>query len=408
MAGVCRVSVGAGAGGVDGVAALCSSLVPGGWRIVTTTAAGHGCLESAGVAHEHELELELKLEHDESDEQEIVVCRFGAAESPEERQHIESALRSAASNASGKAALCLCDPVHYPLAHGGLGDVSAEARQALTALALRYLESYQAAPPHPHPVAASGEVVLVLGSGGREHALAWKLSQSATVRHVYVMPGNGGTSKGNSNSKVSNAGADIALSDHAAVLRVVAELGATLVCVGPEQPLVDGVSDFLRNAGVACFGPSALAARLEGSKAFSKAFMERHGIRTARFSAFTDVGSAQAFVRQATYPVVIKASGLAAGKGVVLPDSLDEALAELQRIMVDNAFGTAGQEVVIEERLEGEEVSLLGFCDGNSVALMPGAQDHKRVFDGGTWRVFVVFSPGAHLTGAAILTFLFE
>ena len=225
------------------------------------------------------------------------------------------------------------------------------------------------------------EKVLLLGSGGREHALAWRLIRSESVGEVFVAPGNGGTSTlGNS---VSNVALEIsAKDDFAAVLGFVKSKGVTLVVVGPEQPLVDGVVDVLKANGIPCFGPCKAAATLEGSKAFSKDFMVKHNIPTSRHKSFTDHDEALAHLSKVDYPVVIKASGLAAGKGVVLPESTEEAVAFIKEIMLDSRFGNAGNEIVIEERIEGPEVSVLAFCDGKTVALMPAAQDHKRALDG--------------------------
>ena len=223
--------------------------------------------------------------------------------------------------------------------------------------------------------------VLLLGSGGREHALAWRLSKSPSVEHVYVSPGNGGTST--LGSSVENVTLDLNPNDDfASVAEFVNAKSIELVAVGPEQPLVDGIVDALSKAGVACFGPCKAAAQLEGSKAFSKDFMVRHNIPTAQHKSFTVYDEALQHLQEVAYPVVIKASGLAAGKGVVLPETKEEGMEFLREIMVDSRFGSAGSEIVIEERLEGPEVSVLGFCDGNTVALMPAAQDHKRALDG--------------------------
>jgi phosphoribosylamine--glycine ligase len=219
--------------------------------------------------------------------------------------------------------------------------------------------------------------VLVVGGGGREHALSWKLAQSSRVGHVFVAPGNGGTAQSEGMSNVA-----LGEKQHDELIAFALANDVGLVVVGPEAPLIDGLADKVTAAGVPCFGPSALAAQLEGSKAFSKNFMAKHGVRTARFQNFTDFAAASQHLKEVDYPVVIKASGIAAGKGVVLPETTVEALQELQEMMVNSRFGDAGNEVVIEERLEGEEVSLLAFVDGESVALMPGAQDHKRAYDG--------------------------
>jgi phosphoribosylamine--glycine ligase len=215
--------------------------------------------------------------------------------------------------------------------------------------------------------------VLIVGSGGREHALAWKAAQSPRVRELFVAPGNAGTSANN---------APIAADDTPALTRFAVEQRIDLVLIGPEAPLAAGLADALRAQGVKVFGPSQAAAQIEASKAFAKAFMARHRIPTARYAVFTDFFQAVNHMLVDEYPVVIKASGLAAGKGVIVPDCTDEAEAALRRIMVQGEFGAAGDEVVIEERLEGEEVSVLAFSDGVTAKVMPPAQDHKRLRDG--------------------------
>ncbi|KAJ1655240.1 hypothetical protein IWQ61_004975 [Dispira simplex] len=220
--------------------------------------------------------------------------------------------------------------------------------------------------------------VLVIGSGGREHALVWKLAQSPQVAHIYVAPGNGGTA--NVSSKVSNI--NIGVSNFQGLVDFAREHDVSLVVPGPEQPLVDGITDTFKKAGIPCFGPSGKAARMEGSKAFSKDFMHRHGIPTARYRNFTDFVAAKAYVQSIDFNVVIKASGLAAGKGVLMPQSREEALQALRSVMVEREFGDAGQEVVVEEYLEGEEISILAFSDGYTVVQCPPAQDHKRAYDG--------------------------
>jgi phosphoribosylamine--glycine ligase len=220
--------------------------------------------------------------------------------------------------------------------------------------------------------------VLVIGRGGREHALAWKLAQSPRVARVWVAPGNGGTAL--ARGKIANV--DLQEGDFAGLIDFAQRNSVTLTVVGPEAPLADGIVDAFQGAGLRCFGPSKAAAQIEASKAFAKDFMARHGIPTARHATFTDFEAALAHLRQVDYPVVLKASGLAAGKGVILPASLDEAEAALRQIMREREFGAAGDEVVIEERLAGPEASVLAFSDGRTVALMPAAQDHKRVFDG--------------------------
>jgi phosphoribosylamine--glycine ligase len=215
--------------------------------------------------------------------------------------------------------------------------------------------------------------VLIIGGGGREHALAWKLAQSPRVEQIFVSPGNGGTQ--NAKCKTQNATVD-----HSAFSNL--QSAFDFVVVGPEAPLAEGIVDTLQAAGVRCFGPTRAAARLESSKAFAKEFMARHNIPTARAETFTDYPAALAYLRRVETPIVIKASGLAAGKGVILPQTPAEAEAALRGIMVERQFGAAGDAVLIEERLTGPEVSLLAFCDGRTVALMPPAQDHKRVFAG--------------------------
>ncbi|KAJ2836292.1 hypothetical protein FBU31_001404 [Coemansia sp. 'formosensis'] len=221
--------------------------------------------------------------------------------------------------------------------------------------------------------------VLVLGGGGREHALAWALSKSARVSKVFVAPGNGGTAA--AGGKISNVAIGHSKSDFPALVEFAQSHNIGLVVPGPEQPLVDGVADVFKRVGIATFGPSAKAARMEGSKAFSKDFMKKHGIPTAAYGNFSDYEQACAYVRDVTFDVVIKASGLAGGKGVLLPRSKEEALAALRTVMVEGAFGEAGSEVVVEEFLSGQEISVLAVSDGYTVRAFPAAQDHKRAFD---------------------------
>ncbi|KAI0095028.1 aminoimidazole ribonucleotide synthetase [Irpex rosettiformis] len=221
--------------------------------------------------------------------------------------------------------------------------------------------------------------VLILGSGGREHALAWKLSQSPLVQQILVCPGNGGTCQVPKTKNVTPPSNEF----HDLVQLALAE-EISLVLPGPEQPLVDGVETFFRKAGIPVFGPSQLAARMEGSKAFSKDFMERHSIPTAEFKTFaaSQFDEAAQYVKTCGFQVVLKASGLAAGKGVLIPESVDEAVSGLKEIMIDNVFGAAGNEVVIEELLTGPEISVLAFSDGYTVVPLPAAQDHKRIGEG--------------------------
>lgn len=223
--------------------------------------------------------------------------------------------------------------------------------------------------------------VLVIGSGGREHTICWKLAQSPLLERMFVAPGNGGTA-GLTDSRVVVSNVSLDIQQPQQVLEFVHKEGIDLTVVGPEAPLVEGLSDVLQRDGRRCFGPSRAAVQLEASKAFAKDFMSRQQIATARYQVFTDCDRARAYVERADHSVVIKASGLAAGKGVLLPETKQQALDALDEVFRQRIFGTAGDRVVIEERLRGPEVSLLAFCDGNRVAVMPPAQDHKRIFDG--------------------------
>ncbi|KAL1954773.1 hypothetical protein VTO42DRAFT_721 [Malbranchea cinnamomea] len=220
--------------------------------------------------------------------------------------------------------------------------------------------------------------VLVVGSGGREHALAWKLSQSSLVEAVYVAPGNGGTAEGRL-PKISNV--NVKSDDYPGLVKFSQEHGVNLVVPGPEAPLVDGIQGYFQSVGIRCFGPSRAAARMEGSKTFSKDFMKRHNIPTASYGNFNDYKAASQYLDSIDHRVVIKASGLAAGKGVIIPQTKEEARQALKEIMLDRQFGSAGDEVVIEEYLEGDELSVLTFSDGYTIKSLPPAQDHKRIFD---------------------------
>ena len=217
---------------------------------------------------------------------------------------------------------------------------------------------------------------LIIGSGGREHAIVWKIRQSPKLNHLYVLPGNPGTAEVAEN--ISGKSVD----DHAAIVALCKDRQIDLVIVGPEAPLAAGLVDSLSAAGIHCFGPTQAAAQIEASKVFAKDFMARHHIPTARYSTFSNFDDAMNYLQGVDYPIVIKASGLAAGKGVILPETADEAKSTLKSILVDKAFGDAGDEVVIEERLIGQEVSLMAFTDGISVKPMLPAQDHKRLLDG--------------------------
>ncbi|KAL6850876.1 Bifunctional purine biosynthetic protein ADE1 [Amphichorda felina] len=220
--------------------------------------------------------------------------------------------------------------------------------------------------------------VLLIGNGGREHALAWKLSQSPRVASILVVPGNGGTASCPKVSNVSTVSAD----DFPGLVSFAQSQGVNLVVPGPEAPLVDGIEGYFKQAGIPCFGPSKEAARLEGSKTYSKDFMKKYKVPTAAYENFSDYEKAIAYVDSIDHDVVIKATGLAAGKGVILPQNKAEAKDALKEIMVDKAFGSAGSEVVIEELLLGDELSVLTFCDGYTIRSLPLAQDHKRIFDG--------------------------
>ena len=214
--------------------------------------------------------------------------------------------------------------------------------------------------------------ILVIGSGGREHALYWKLSESPQTEQIYAIPGNPGM----------DASAALALDDHAEILRFVKEKDIGLVVVGPEVPLMNGLVDELEEAGIRAFGPRANAAKIEGSKSFAKDLMKKYGIPTARYEVFTAAEPARAYIRQEGAPIVVKADGLAAGKGVIVAMTEQEALDAVDAIMEDHSFGDAGARVVIEEFMEGEEASLLAFTDGMTICPMISAQDHKRAYDG--------------------------
>ena len=219
--------------------------------------------------------------------------------------------------------------------------------------------------------------VLVIGSGGREHALAWKAAQSDSVNKVFVAPGNAGTAK---ESKLENV--DISVSDNAGLVAFAKSNNVTLTIVGPEQPLVDGVVDDFQAEGLMIFGPTAKAAQLEGSKAFTKDFLARHDIPTGYYKNFTEIDPAIAYVREQGAPIVIKADGLAAGKGVIVAMTLEEAEDAIKDMLAGNAFGDAGHRVVIEEFLDGEEASFIVMVDGKNVLPFATSQDHKRAYNG--------------------------
>ena len=221
--------------------------------------------------------------------------------------------------------------------------------------------------------------VLVIGSGGREHALAWKASQSSTVSTVFVAPGNAGTAMEPHLENVL-----ISIADFTALADFAKNNDVGLTIVGPEQPLVDGSVDYFQSRGLAIFGPSRGAAQLEGSKAFTKDFLERQQIPTAKYGNFTEVDAALDYLHQVGAPIVIKADGLAAGKGVIIAMSMAEAEDAVRDMLAGNAFGDAGSRVVIEEFLDGEEASFIVMVDGKNVLAMATSQDHKRAGNGDT------------------------
>ncbi len=221
--------------------------------------------------------------------------------------------------------------------------------------------------------------ILVIGGGGREHAMAWKLTQSTKVQRVYVAPGNGGTERDN---RLKN----IPITDVVQLRQWALDNKIGLTVVGPEGPLAAGIVDEFRSHGLRIFGPTKAAAQLESSKAFSKAFMRRHGIPTAEYATFSDPVTAHSYVNKMGAPVVVKADGLAAGKGVVVAMTLEEAHDAIDFMLVDNTLGVShnegGARVVIEEFLEGEEASFMVVCDGKHVVTLATSQDHKRLLDG--------------------------
>ena len=221
--------------------------------------------------------------------------------------------------------------------------------------------------------------ILVIGSGGREHALAWKSAQSLDVANVYVAPGNAGTAL---EPKLANVA--IGVSEFSKLADFAQANEVALTIVGPEVPLVDGIVDFFTERGLACFGPSKGAAQLEGSKAFTKDFLARHNIPTAEYKNFTEVETALAYLAEKGAPIVVKADGLAAGKGVIVAETLDQASEAVKDMLSGNAFGEAGCRVVIEEFLDGEEASFIVIADGENVLPMATSQDHKRAGEGDT------------------------
>ena len=221
--------------------------------------------------------------------------------------------------------------------------------------------------------------VLIVGGGGREHALAWKAAQSKEVDTVYVAPGNAGTAGEPGMENVA-----IAVDDFEALAEFCTANAVELTIVGPEAPLVDGIVDFFQQRQLRCFGPSAAAAQLEGSKAFTKDFLARHNIPTAAYANFSELEPALAYLREQGTPIVIKADGLAAGKGVIVAETQEQAEVAVTDMLSGNAFGEAGCRVVIEEFLQGEEASFIVLADGQHILPMATSQDHKRVGEGDT------------------------
>lgn len=219
--------------------------------------------------------------------------------------------------------------------------------------------------------------VLVIGGGGREHALAWKAAQSSRVEHVFVAPGNAGTAN---EPRISNV--NIAADDVQGLLEFAQQEHIALTIVGPEAPLVLGVVDTFQAHGLAIFGPTKGAAQLEGSKAFCKDFLARHKIPTAAYQTFSEIKPAKAYVREQSLPIVIKADGLAAGKGVIIAESLEQADAAIDDMLAGNKFGEAGSRVVVEEFLVGEEASFIAMVDGDTILPFASSQDHKARDDG--------------------------
>ena len=219
--------------------------------------------------------------------------------------------------------------------------------------------------------------ILIVGSGGREHALAWKIKQSPLVKKLYIAPGNGGTAQEGEN-------VSIGAGDIPELVQFARDKKIDLVVAGPELPLVLGLKNSLDKAGIPCFGPGAFCAQLEGSKAFAKSLMAEAEVPTADFKVFDDYILAREYLAAQKIPIVVKANGLAAGKGVIVAETLEEAQKALEDMMVKKVFGAAGDRVVIEKALTGEEASFLAFCDGHNIAFLPSSQDHKRIGENDT------------------------
>lgn len=240
--------------------------------------------------------------------------------------------------------------------------------------------------------------VLVVGSGGREHALIWKIKKSPLVKEVYCAPGNGGI------AELAEC-VEIDSNDIAGLIKFAKDKKIDLTVVGPEAPLIDGIVDIFNEQGLKVFGPNRIAAQLEGSKVFSKEFMYDWNIPTAPFRTFDDIEEAKEFLERIEYPIVVKADGIAAGKGVIICKTNVEALDAVNQIMRDKVFGSAGDMIVIEECLQGEEASILAICDGENYCLLESSQDHKRIFDddlGPNTGGMGAYSPAPIVTGSLI------
>ena len=218
--------------------------------------------------------------------------------------------------------------------------------------------------------------LLLIGSGGREHAIAWKLAKSSKVSKIYVAPGNGGTAFENKCENVN-------ITDIDELVKFAKEKDIYLTVVGPEDPLTKGITDKFKEAGLKIFGPDKNGAQLEGSKSFSKEFMKKYGVKTAEYEVFTDSDKALKYLETCSYPVVIKADGLAAGKGVSICETKEDAKNAIKDFMVNDIFKGAGQKVVVEEFLDGVEASILSVCDGHTIIPFVSAKDHKQIYDGG-------------------------
>jgi len=216
--------------------------------------------------------------------------------------------------------------------------------------------------------------VLIVGSGGREHVLAWKIKQSPLVKKIYCAPGNGGI------EGIAEC-VDIQADDIDRLLRFAKDKHIGLTVVGPEAPLVAGIVNEFEKEELNIFGPNKMAAQLEGSKVFAKQFMQECNIPTATFQVFDEIDDAKSFLSKAEFPLVVKADGLAAGKGVIICKNIDEGYTAVEQIMIDKIFNEAGDQIIIEQCLEGEEISILAISDGNDYVILDTSQDHKRIFD---------------------------